>query len=170
MRTTRILLLTGVFIFLFSLYGCSRTGGASTHTTAIEDSIGNSSHNDTLNIDEELQDRTAWNIGLSIEKQNEHGIWVRVSDYDNQGFYHNPAYFIMERYEDDSWVKVSLLSEAAEEQFIYITPPDDVDGCADTVALCRYSFMEKDLIAGRYRVTKIISGRAFSLEFDYRPD
>lgn len=115
-----------------------------------------------------LQERTAWNIELELYKIDENGIWITITDYDNQGFEYNTLYFVLERYENGEWVKLTRLKEYyANTDVTYVFPHEDVS-YIDTNNLNFFpSYVE--FSAGHYRLTKVLSGREFSLEFDYEP-
>ena len=114
-----------------------------------------------------LEERTSWNIELEYLEIDEKGVWVRICDHDNLGFYYNPAYFVLEYYEDGEWVKISALSEKSESQDYAIVYPEENNDFTDTNCLSRFLFMTVDeLKPGNYKLTKVLSGREFYIEFE----
>lgn len=119
-----------------------------------------------------LTERTEWNIEIQFLKQDEKGIWITIYDYDNQGFQYNPLYYVLEKHDGSKWVKLTSMNESnASENHSYVFPSEQKP-YIDTNNLNYFSLLPSgtELETGRYRLTKILSGRAFSVEFDYKAD
>lgn len=118
-----------------------------------------------------LTERTDWNIELKLYKIDDKGIWITICDYDNQGFEYNTLYYVLERYENGTWTKLTKINESnAYTDLSYVFPSEN-DSFIDTNSLNYFSLLPSDVdfSAGHYRITKVLSGREFSVEFDYEP-
>lgn len=118
-----------------------------------------------------LEERTSWNIELSFIECNDTGIKIKICDHDNQGFAFNDLYFVLEFLEGDDWVKISKMNENSATQNLGYVLPSKTDDFVDLHSMNRFAFLpDVELKPGRYRLTKILSGREFSLEFDLNFD
>ena len=115
-----------------------------------------------------IPDRTAWNIEMAFVKYEDGIITVSIRDNDNQGFYFNDLYFELEILKDGNWVKITRLNEtAAYKDYIYLFP-SEVDDYVDMWSFNRTIALNEGvtLETGRYKLTKVLSGRKISFEFD----
>ena len=119
-----------------------------------------------------LEERTAWNIELKLLKIDDKGIWVTICDYDNQGFEYNTLYYVLERYENGVWTKLTKFNESSAYTDMATVFPSKKYTFVDTVSVNFFSLLPSDVdfCAGHYRLTKVLSGREFSIEFDYEPE
>ena len=116
-----------------------------------------------------LTERTEWNIEIEYLKQDEKGIWITIYDYDNQGFKYNPLYYILEKYDGSNWIKLTTMNESnASSNYSYVFPSKK-ESYIDTNNLNYFSLLPSgtELETGHYRLTKVLSGKEFSVEFDY---
>ncbi len=113
-------------------------------------------------------ERSTWNIDIELESFGKTGFFISITDHDNLGFVYNPVYFILEKYENGEWRKVSTLNEIAEDNDRSYVVPKQAPLTAGTSCLCRYMFLENDLppTPGHYRITKVLSGTPITAEFD----
>lgn len=111
---------------------------------------------------EERDAKGLWNIEIKFESYDENGIWLTLYDYDNLGFSRD-AQYTLEMQEGDKWTQILVVKDLTMT-FGYAVPQPEPD-CIHLPALC---MMPKDfkLASGHYRVTKVLSGREFSTEFD----
>lgn len=118
-----------------------------------------------------LKERTAWNIELKLLKIDDKGIWITIYDYDNQGFEYNTLYYVLERYENGEWIKLTKMNESNAYRDLCEVIPSKNASFIDTNDLNFFSLLPSDVdfCAGHYRLTKVLSGREFSVEFDYEP-
>ena len=158
------LAMLAVFAMLLSLFtGCNN--GSTDNTGESSDDKINSEHNEfTIPV---LKERTAWNIELSFIECTERGIKIKICDHDNQGFEFNDLYFVLKLYQDGKWVKISEMNEnAANRDLSYVFPSKTTD-FVDTNNMNFFAFLPGvELKTGHYRLTKVLRGREFSLEFD----
>ena len=118
-----------------------------------------------------LPERTAWNIEMSFVKYKNNMLIVRICDNDNQGFYLNDLYYELEILRDGNWVKITRLNEASHHgpgaEYGYVFP-SEVDDYVDTWSYNHTIALKEGvtLETGHYRLTKILSGRKISFEFD----
>lgn len=116
-----------------------------------------------------LSERTEWNIEMKYLSQDDRGIWITIIDYDNQGFQYNPLYYVLEKYDGSEWVKLTKMNESnASRDYSYVFPSKK-NSYIDTNNLNYFSLLPSgtELETGRYRLTKVLSGKEFSVEFDY---
>ena len=97
---------------------------------------------------------------------------IKICDYDNQGFAFNYLYFELEYLENGNWVKLTKLNEnSAMNDLGYVLPSSKTDyvdcDCHNFLSLIPPEVILK---SGRYRLTKVLSGRDFSVEFDMNFD
>ena len=161
MRRKFVIISTVLTLILLLLVGC--------------DSISsNPSTNNDLNGNfkiPELEERTNWNIELSFIECTDTGIKIKICDHDNQGFSFNDLYFVLEIYENGEWVKISKMNENAASQNLGYVFPSESENYVDLDSMNRFAFLpDVELKTGHYRLTKILSGREFSLEFDLNFD
>lgn len=174
-RYLTILVATVLLLSIFT--GCGEFGdesadksGKSESTGDIDTTTGDEKINNDLNgnfIIPGLDERTDWNIELTFIECNETGIKIRICDRDNQGFAFNDLYFVLELYEDGEWVKISKMNENAASQNLGYVFPSETANFVDLDSMNRFAFLpDVELKTGRYKLTKILSGREFSVEFD----
>lgn len=174
----RYLAILVVAVLLLSIFtGCIKfidestdTSGESKSTSDIGEATSDEKINNDLNgnfIIPGLDERTDWNIELTFIECNETGIKIRICDHDNQGFAFNDLYFVLELYEDGEWVKISKMNENAASQNLGYVFPSETENFVDLDSMNRFAFLpDVTLKTGRYRLTKILSGHEFSVEFD----
>lgn len=111
---------------------------------------------------EERDAKGLWNIEIKFESYTEDGILLTIYDYDNLGFT-NDVRYKLEMKEGDDWTQVLILKDAYG-MVSYAVPQPEPD-CIHLPAIC---VIPKDfkLASGHYRVTKVLSDREFSTEFD----
>ena len=118
-----------------------------------------------------LEERTSWNIEMSFVKYKNNMLIVRICDNDNQGYYLNDLYYELEILRDGNWVKITRLNEASHHgpgaEYGYVFP-SEVDDYVDTWSYNHTIALKEGvtLETGHYRLTKILSGRKISFEFD----
>ncbi len=150
-----------LLICLGVLSGCDQ------HENFDESTINSNDLLDGSVILPELEDRTDWNIELSFLECNDIGIRIKICDYDNKGFAFNDLYFVLEYLEDDNWIKLSKMNETSATQNLGYVLPSETSDFVDTDSMNRFAFLpDVELKSGHYRLTKILSGREFSVEFD----
>lgn len=172
MRINKLLLLA-VFCLLLILGACSFSQ---------DDTLRESSTAKAENITKELlaetaieqkylvsklKTRTAWNIEISFLEATKSGFKIKICDNDNQGFYYNPYYFILEYKSNGSWIKLTNLQEHLANEDIAVVFPDENNNYTDTNNITLFSLVPNfELKAGKYRIIKVISGKNFSVEFE----
>ncbi len=116
----------------------------------------------------ELKERTSWNIEMTFVKYEDGIITVAICDRDNQGFYFNDLYFELEIFKDGAWTKLTKLNEASAYQNYGYLFPSEKDDYVDMWSFNRTIALKDGvtLETGHYRLTKILSGRKISFEFD----
>ncbi len=119
------------------------------------------------NVKHRLEERTSWNIELTFLDINEGGFVIQICDYDNQGFYFNPLYFVLEFKENNGWKKLTTMNaEQAYKDVGYVYPKEGSD-FVDVNDVCLFSLIPNfKLKNGHYRITKVLSGKEFSTEFE----
>ncbi len=100
----------------------------------------------------------------------EHGFNIEIIDHDNLGFIFNHAYYVLERYENGQWIKLTKIneSEAYNSAYnAYVYPSLDKDYKSFPIYNLS-SLLPKDvkITSGHYRIGKIIDKRLVSCEFD----
>lgn len=114
-----------------------------------------------------LNDRTSWNIDISFLEVGKSGFKIRICDNDNQGFYYNPIYFVLEYKGENGWEKLTNLQENLADKDLVFVYPDKNKDYADTNNVLMFSLVPNfELKNGQYRITKVISGKEFSTEFE----
>lgn len=114
-----------------------------------------------------LNDRTSWNIDVSFLEVGKSGFKIRICDNDNQGFYYNPIYFVLEYKGENGWEKLTNLQENLADKDLVFVYPDENKDYVDTNNVVMFSLVpDFELKNGQYRITKVISGREFSTEFE----
>lgn len=165
------ILITFTILLLYAT-GCNKIENEDLTTTDIHQVYGSNNDNQNNDSNEDfiipsLEERTDWNIELSFVECNDIGIKINIYDYDNQGFAFNDLYFVLEVYEDDEWLKISKLNENAANRDLGYVVPSKTKDFIDFPSMNRFAFLpDVTLETGHYRLTKILSGRAFSVEFD----
>ena len=116
----------------------------------------------------ELKERTSWNIEMTFVKYENGIITVAICDRDNQGFYFNDLYFELEIFKDGAWTKLTKLNESSAYQNYGYLFPSEKDDYVDMWSFNRTIALKDGvtLETGHYRLTKILSGRKVSFEFD----
>ncbi|MBQ7308558.1 MAG: hypothetical protein IJW87_00115 [Clostridia bacterium] len=171
-----------ICLFCIFLLGCNQPP---TETTNIGDSgytvtnvptqtLSSSEREDELAVfdKERYLNRGTWNIELFFLELTEDAILIRICDNDNIGFFYNPLWYRLERLENEEWVKVSRLNEEqpySERWELAFVRPSEYNSYADTNNLNFFialSDPEAKIPAGHYRLTKVLSYREFSVEFD----
>lgn len=122
-------------------------------------------------VKELVANRTDWNIELSFVKCTDQAIVIRICDYDNQSYVINDLYYELEYLENDTWTKISSMNRDAAFKNLKMTVPSEVNDYADIDSYNRFAFMPGvTLKSGHYRLTKVLSGKDFSVEFDLNFD
>lgn len=116
-----------------------------------------------------LSERIAWNIEIKYLKSDDKGFWITIIDHDNQGFAYNDLYYILECWDGQQWVKLTRMNESNAERDLSYVFPSENSSYIDTNSLNYFSLLPSDVTLenGRYRITKVLSGKSFSVEFDY---
>lgn len=116
-------------------------------------------------------ERTDWNVEIKFLKVDDFGIWITIYDYDNLGLWFDDYDYILERYEDDTWVQLTKKNGSYYADDPCYTLPDDTLSYISTNCVSPFSLLSSDVTfsAGHYRLTKVLSGKEFSVEFDYTP-
>lgn len=122
---------------------------------------------DTYYVIPSLEERTAWNIEITFLEITDKAIKVQIVDYDNQGFEYNPLYYILEYYDNDQWTQISTMNEDNAYRDCALALPKENK---DYLSLHDYNMLsllpDPNLPSGHYRLTKVLSGQKFSVEFD----
>jgi len=114
-------------------------------------------------------DRDTWNIEMYFLERNEEGIDVLIIDRDNKGFAMDYFFYRLEREDNGSWTRIIYpeLSKGIEDLGFYrLSTTNDFIKC-QTI---NYIPDNVHLTAGHYRLTRMLSGRLFSTEFDLPED
>ena len=105
--------------------------------------------------------RTAWNIELSIASIEDDCIWIEIRDNDNQGLELSLTHYQMEKKVGDEWVVIVKYNpDKAHETLVNMIPATSRDYQTTNAIIMN----PKD--SGTYRVTKYLSGKPFTLEFE----
>lgn len=114
-----------------------------------------------------LEERTSWNIDIEFIETTKSGFKIRICDNDNQGFYYNPIYFVLEYKSESGWKKLTIFQEKlANEDFVFVYP-DENENFVDTNNINMFALVpDFELKTGQYRITKVLSGKEFSTEFE----
>jgi hypothetical protein len=122
-------------------------------------------------IKELVANRTDWNIELSFVKCTDQAIVIRICDYDNQSYVINDLYYELEYLENEKWIKISYMNRDAAYRHLVVSVPSQVDDFTVNDSYNRFAFMpDVTLKSGHYRLTKVLSGKDFSVEFDLNFD
>jgi len=162
------------FLLLFTLSGCGNPLSSETENETAEET-----EKETMSPAEhashyipiiQQRNRETWNIELEFLELTDTGILIRIYDYDNLGFVYNPLYFVLEYYDGNNWTKVSTIKESnadREDMNGYVVPSLE-ESYAATNSLNPFSLLPKDTVlkSGHYRISKVLSGKTFSVEFD----
>lgn len=153
----------------------TETSDAKNETTASPAMAGNPNYVPETQTGDMLPvpgERTDWNIEIKFLEVEERGIWITIYDYDNQGFWFNDKYYILERYEDDAWIQLTDTDEREFGEDWCFTIPNKTRSYITSNCLNYFSHLRSDVSfsAGHYRLTKVLGGRNFSVEFDYTPE
>ncbi len=119
---------------------------------------------------EERDEMGLWNIELALWRVEEEGIRFYIYDYDNLGFVIDSETWGLEMYQDGNWMVITEFSEdqsAYEEAYAI---PQIGKEYARVAELCWVPPSSRPLEPGRYRATKMLNGRVFSLEFDLKSE
>ncbi len=110
---------------------------------------------------EERNAQALWNIELQYDSYNEDGIYITIYDYDNLGFIHDMRY-VLEKKEGDEWVRIMYMKDTLGPRYVV---PQTVK---DYICLPFLCMKPRDVgyEPGHYRITKTISERDFTVEFD----
>ncbi len=118
------------------------------------------------------EERDVWNIEIKFLEVDDRGIWITIYDYDNLGCWFNDKYYILERYEDNTWTQLTKTNESEFGGERCFTIPSKKRSYITSNCLNYFAHLRSDVTfsAGHYRLTKVLSGREFSVEFDYTPE
>lgn len=170
-RVYRSIFLLLVILALIFVGACSNTSNDIVTTTKyVEDNTLTNEINgaeDQLFPMLKLKERTSWNIDIEFLETTKSGFKIRICDNDNQGFYYNPIYFVLEYKREDGWEKLTIFQEKlANEDFVFVYP-DKNKNFVDTNNINMFSLVpDFELKNGCYRITKVLSGREFFTEFE----
>lgn len=113
--------------------------------------------------------RTTWNIEFSFVEYTGDAIILRICDYDNLGYAFNDLYYLLEVLRDGEWVQISKanLKYAMIPGEVGYALPSSAKDYADlnSVNILKPA-VDEELKSGHYRITKVLSGKYFSYEFD----
>lgn len=167
------LLLSSVFCLLYIFGGCSVS-----HNNTLCESTTQKFETKELSTEaaieqqylvSKLKARTAWNINVKFLEATEKGFKIKICDNDNQGFYYNPYYFVLEYKDENGWNKLTNLQEKLVNEDIAVVFPDENNNYTDTNNIALFSLIpDFELKNGQYRITKVISGKEFSVEFEVK--
>lgn len=162
----------GALIFIVSfLTACSETSTNKVVTTKyIKDNTLTNFANDIEEqpfLMSQLKERTSWNIDIYFLELSKSGFKIRICDNDNQGFYYNPTYFVLEYKDKNDWEKLTIFQERLANEDLAFVFPDENASYVDTNNINMFSLVPNfKLKNGKYRITKVLSGREFSVEFE----
>ena len=164
-----------LFVFsLLTLGACydskSNRNSSEVSTQYEKENIGDNSTETNIEqhyLISKLNERTSWNIEISFLELSKSGFKIRICDNDNQGFYYNPIYFVLEYKEGNDWKKLTNLNKIYANEDLVVVFPSDKNNYTDTNNVNMFSLVPNfELKNGQYRITKILSGREFSTEFE----
>lgn len=146
MKISKWLLLV-VFCLLFIFAGCSVS-----HDNMLSESTTPKSESITKELPAEsaieqqylvskLKERTAWNINIGFLEATKKGFKIRICDNDNQGFYYNPYYFVLEYKDKNGWKKLSNLQEKLANEDTAVVFPDENNNYTDTNNIALFSLV-----------------------------
>ena len=172
----KLLLFSLIFCILFTLCACEAEqmeAQTSSDSTESYNSTGKYTKPADRTVSPDLEtfmpdlNRSVWNIEMEFLGLTDEYIKIRICDYDNLGYMINDLYYILERFENGNWVKLSKMNENAANSNLAIALPDLTKDYADIWSYNLLSLMPGvDINPGHYRITKVLSGKSFSLEFD----
>jgi hypothetical protein len=114
-----------------------------------------------------LVSRNSWNIELEFVECTDTRIRINIIDHDNLGFFFNDLYYVLEYWDGDSWVKLSDMNEKATPHSSMECVPNTTPDYQTIPSSNMLAYLpDVTLVSGHYRLTKLINGRAFSVEFD----
>lgn len=171
MKLYRFIFLGALILVLSLSTACSETSTDNVVTTKyVRGSTATNSANDIREqpfLMSQLKERTSWNIDIHFLELSKSGFKIRICDNDNQGFYYNPTYFILEYQDENSWKKLTIFQERLANEDLVFVFPDENAGYVDTNNINMFSLIpDFKLKNGKYRITKVLSGREFSTEFE----
>ena len=119
-------------------------------------------------IEKKMRNRDVWNIELSIKQIDADFIILEIRDFDKLGFWVVDGYFVLERWENEKWVKLTDMDESMlkyGERSSFISTNKEQDYVTfDIYNPCR----NIKLFPAHYRITQHLNGNPFSLEFDIK--
>ena len=120
---------------------------------------------DVYNI---MAGRSSWNIEMEFYELTEKAIVLRIVDYDNIGYAYNDLYYWLDIYEDGEWKPIFSPNKNGAMKDVMYHVPSRTENYCDLLSFNMRQFLPEDftLKTGHYRITKILSGKEFSLEFD----
>ena len=171
MNEKNIFVLCLPVIICLSIMGCSTNTNNDPKTLDLEEKQNHKDEYTFGYVEDFIAQRTNWNIKLSFLECTDKAIVIKICDYDNQGFVINDLYYELEYLDNGTWVKISYMNENAALKnvgFVFASEENDF------VDMNSYNFFTLmpgvTLKSGHYRLTKVLSGRDFSVEFDLNFD
>ncbi len=164
MHTIRkvLLLLLSAALLLTLLWGTVACGSADVEGTTVASTTGEPQGllPDPIYYPADYVERDSWNIELSVLKLEEDGITVEIRDNDNLGYVWGKSYRL-ERLDGDEWVPIIYHSMEKLTQYEYYSFPEE-----GYDYITSGTWVIRPDQPGHYRLTKYLSGREFTLEFD----
>lgn len=166
-----------VFICVL-LVGCNSQNDLSElldTTTPAPENIGNPNiQNESETVQPQYQvsigeERTAWNIELTVTKQTDDYLNIYILDHDNQGFYFTPWFYNLERLIDGQWVAITnhKKNEMVKQGIMYSIPRPEI-GYAESMAVVDFNSLydRSILVPGKYQAILYLSDREYRVEFE----
>lgn len=162
MKNKILIISVAVLIICISIIGCTMTDTAdpTAESTSEPKKEGYS--------DAYIDGRSSWNIEMEFYELTEKAIVIRIVDYDNIGYAYNDLYYELEYFENGIWVPLTHMNKKAGTMNVRYHIPSQTKDYCDLLSFNMRQLLPEGvtLKTGHYRITKILSGKEFSLEFD----